>query len=149
MRFAQKCPLLVKIEDVPGGMPLGRLAEMVAMLTSRGVRAMIEFAPDSRIPELNVKLATAGIGTRLPIGCSFEKAKEIIGMLNRRLLRQTAFSFVGGLASRGLAELANEAHIRFGIGEAMDSELQLRGLDEMPEFPVRSAINWTRHTRAC
>jgi hypothetical protein len=79
LRFAQKCPLLVKIEDVPGGMPVGRLAEMVAMLTSGGVRALIEFVPDSRIPELDVKLATAGIGTRLPIGCSFEKAKEILG----------------------------------------------------------------------
>lgn len=138
LQFAPNCPLLLKIEDVPLGVSLARLAEMVAMLGAAGVRVLIEFAPDIRIPDLSIKLGAVGIGTRLPVDCSFEKAKEIIEMLNRRLLRQSAFSFVGGLASRGLVELATEQHVRFGSGEALDKSKSLMRLEQIPDFPLRS-----------
>jgi hypothetical protein len=94
MPAALNCPLLVKIEDVPAGIQLGKLAEIVSALNGCGARVLIEFAADIRIPDLNTKLGAAGIGTVLPHRCSVEKAKEIISMLDRRLRGQNVFSFV-------------------------------------------------------
>lgn len=68
-------------------------------------RVLVEFQSDIRIPDLDVKLGVAGVGTRLPSGCSAEKAREIISMLNRRLVRQSAFAFIAGLDNRGLMEI--------------------------------------------
>lgn len=140
LQAAPNCPLLVKIEGVPMGMPIARLAEMVAMLGAGGVRVLAEFAADISIPDLNIKIGAVGIGTRLPTGCSFEKAQEIMKMLNRRLLRQSAFSFVGGLANRGFVELASEMHVRFGLGAALDKGMHLTGSEQIPDFPLHSGV---------
>lgn len=132
------CPLVVKIEDVPRGVPLARLAEMVTMLRTAGARVFIEFAPDIRIPDLDIKLGAVGIGIRLPDGCSAAKARGIMGMLTRRLLKQNAFAFVCGLESREHAELAGEMGVRFGMGEELDRGKPLTGQEDIPTFPLLS-----------
>jgi hypothetical protein len=139
MPAALNCPLMVKIDDVPPGIQLPRLVELIGLLTANGARVVVEFASDTRIPDLDMKLGAAGIGTSLPPGCSMEKAREIIGMLKRRLMRQTAFSFVGGLEYRGLVELAEESQIRFGMGSALDGGQNL-SIDAVPNFPLRMQL---------
>jgi hypothetical protein len=138
LSHASNCPVLVKIEDVPGGAPLGRLAELVAMLQRTGIRLLIEFEPDVRIPDLDIRLHVVGIGTRSPAACGIEKAKEITAMLSRRLLQQSAFSFIGGLANHGQARLASDFGIRFGMGAVLDKGFDLGIGDPVPDFPLKT-----------
>jgi hypothetical protein len=132
------CPLLVKIQDVPTGIVLSRLAEMTAMLSRIGIRVLIEFEPDIRIPDLDIKLGAVGIGTRLPMACGIEKAKEITAMLSRRMLQQNAFSFIAGLTNQGQARLASEHDIRFAMGPVLDKGLELDPDGNIPDFPLKT-----------
>lgn len=145
---ALNCPLVIKIDEVPAGMQITRLVEIAAALNAGGARVLVEFQSDIRIPDLDVKLGVAGVGTRLPPGCSAEKAREIIGMLNRRLVRQSAFAFIAGLDNRGLIELARESRIRFGMGTAADFGHTL-AVDAIPQFPLRMQIQTADTDIAC
>jgi hypothetical protein len=131
------CPLLLRIEDVPAGMPLARLAEIVAMLAAPHVRVLIEFAPEVSIPDLNIKLGAAGIGAVLPESCTVAKAREIASNVARRVLRQRAFSFLRGLENEGLIRAATECQVRFGVGTVLDKGQNYTGLESVPDFPLR------------
>jgi hypothetical protein len=131
------CPLLLRIEDVPAGMPLARLAEIVAMLAAPHVRVLIEFAPEVSIPDLNIKLGAAGIGTVLPKSCTVSKAREVASNVARRVLRQRAFSFLRGLENDGLIRAATDSQVRFGVGTLLDKGQNYTGLESVPDFPLR------------
>jgi hypothetical protein len=131
------CPLLLRIEDVPAGMPLARLAEIVAMIAAPHVRVLIEFAPEVSIPDLNIKLGAAGIGTVLPKSCTVSKAREVASNVARRVLRQRAFSFLRGLENDGLIRAATDCQVRFGLGTLLDKGQNYTGLESVPDFPLR------------
>jgi hypothetical protein len=137
------CPLLLKVEDVPAGMPVARLAEIVAMLATPHVRVLIEFAGDAWIPDLNINIQATGIGAALPENCSLVQARDIVSMVSRRTIRQRAFGFVRGLANHAFVELAAQFSVRFGMGHALDDvggrQRQYTGLERVPEFPLKDS----------
>jgi hypothetical protein len=67
VRSSPVCPLLLKIEDIPQGVHLGRLGEIMNMITVPNVRFMLEFT--DRIPEFDFRMGAAGIGAVLPDDC--------------------------------------------------------------------------------
>ena len=76
VRTSPVCPLLLKIEDIPQGVNLGRLGEIMNMVAVPNVRFLLEFS--ERIPEMEFKLGAAGIGVALPDDCSPNKAESIL-----------------------------------------------------------------------
>jgi hypothetical protein len=133
------CPLILKIEDIPQGVHVARLWEIMAMLAAPHVRLMVEFS--DRIPQLDVPLGVAGIGAVLPQNCPVSNARTILKSISNRVLGQHAFEFVSGLDTPILAGLAEEYHLRFGMGAALDKAHQYTGLEAIPDLPLRSATS--------
>jgi hypothetical protein len=129
-------PLMLKIEQIPAGMPMARLGELVAMLHVHPVRVLVEFAAGVRIPEMPFKLHAAGIGAALPDGCDAKLARSLIDKLNRRAEAQKAFSFLSGIGG-DLAGIARERDLRFGAGPGLDGGHSYTGLEAIPDFPLR------------
>jgi hypothetical protein len=130
-----QCPLLLKIEDIPAGMPQARIAELASMLTPHHVRVLVEFAPGARIRDFTARLNIAGIGAMLPDPCDAEEARTVIDMVVRRAERQKAFSFVSGITA-ATARLAAERGLKFGCGPGLDGAHILTGLETVPDFPL-------------
>jgi hypothetical protein len=133
-----ECPFLLKIEDVPAGAPLGRLAELVAMFARPNVRILVEFVAGENIPELDIRLNVAGIGCVLPEHCSISRALLTARAVACRAAGQRAFSFIGGLATEQLIRAMQDNHIQFGSGSALDEGRHYTGLESIPDFPLHS-----------
>jgi len=127
-------PFLLKIEKIPEGTPLSRLAELIAMLRAPHLRILAEF--DGTVPDLDVRLGAHGIGASLPDNCSLDKACEVLQSLRRRAMPQKKFAFVTGLASGALAQAASQHHVRFGLGCALGGGVQLADMNDVPQFPL-------------
>jgi len=134
IRTTPVCPLLLKIEDIPQGVNLGRLGEIMNMVAVPNVRFMLEFS--ERIPELDFRMGAAGIGAVLPEDCQAWQAENILKSLPNRLLGQHAFGFLRGLNSPALAHLAESHNLRFGLGAALDRAHRYTGLEAVPDFPL-------------
>jgi hypothetical protein len=130
------CPFLLKIDQVPDGTPLGRLAEMIAMLNLPNLRILVEFANGAAIPEIDLRLNANGIGAILPEHCSAEAAAAIAQKLVKRAVQQKAFAFIGGLTHDDLIGAVRGASVRFGMGSALDDRLYFTGLESVPDFPL-------------
>jgi hypothetical protein len=128
------CPLLLKIEDIPQGVHLGRLGEIMNMVTVPNVRFLLEFT--DRIPEFDFRMGAAGIGAVLPDDCQAWQAESILKSMPNRLLGQHAFGFLRGLHSAPLVRLAAHYDLRFGLGAALDREHRYSGLEAVPDFPL-------------
>jgi hypothetical protein len=87
-------PIFLKIEQIPPGMPVGRLSELAAMMAMPGVRVLLEFDQIRAIPTLNIRLGVAGIGAALPEHCEPGEAQLLCGMLRDRVREQRACSFL-------------------------------------------------------
>lgn len=129
------CPLLLKIEDIPQGVHIGRLWDIMAMLAAPHVRLLVEFPYP--VPPLDVPLGVAGIGAVLPRGCPVDRAKAILKSIPNSVLRQHAFGFVSGLDTPALTSLAEDHHLRFGMGAALDQAHQYTGLEAIPDLPLQ------------
>ena len=134
IRTSPVCPLLLKIEDIPQGVHLGRLGEIMNMVTMPNVRFMLEFS--DRIPDFEFKMGAAGIGAVLSDDGAAWQAESILKSLPNRLMGQHAFGFVRGLNSRPLARLAEKYDLRFGLGAALDRARRYTGLEAVPDFPL-------------
>jgi hypothetical protein len=134
IRTSPVCPLLLKIEDIPQGVHLGRLGEIMNMVGVPNVRFLLEFS--ERIPEMEFKMGAAGIGAALPDDGSANKAVALLQSLPNRLLGQQAFGFLRGLHSAPLVKLAEKHNLRFGMGAALDSDHRYTGLEAVPDFPL-------------
>jgi hypothetical protein len=130
-------PLVLKIEDVPSGMPAPRLGELVAMLAHHA-KVLVEYEFGTRLPDPPFKLGAAGIGTTLPDHCDAELAAAVIDKLNRRAEKQKAFSFLGGIGE-GLGAVARARGLRFGSGPGLDGAHLYTGLEGIPDFPLQDA----------
>jgi len=140
LKTSAACPILLKIEHVPAGAPLGRLAELIAMLKAPNVRSMIEFERADILPQIDVRLGAIGLGGVVPLGADFQTAKRIAENLTRRALPQKVFAFLGGLDSVASVDAARMSNIRFGNGEALGVRFT-SGLDAIPDFPL-SRPHW-------
>ena len=134
IRTSPVCPLMLKIEDIPQGVHLGRLGEIMNMVTMPNVRFMLEFS--DRIPDFEFKMGAAGIGAVLSDDCAAWQAEAILKSLPNRLMGQHAFGFVRGLNARPLARMAEKYDLRFGLGAALDRGHRYTGLEAVPDFPL-------------
>jgi hypothetical protein len=134
IRTSPVCPLLLKIEDIPQGVHLGRLGEIMNMVTVPNVRFLLEFT--DRIPEFEFRMGAAGIGAVLPDDCPAWQAESILKSMPNRLLGQHAFGFLRGLHSSPLTRLAAHYDLRFGLGAALDGAHRYTGLEAVPDFPL-------------
>ena len=135
LELSPACPMLIKIQQIPVGTPLGNLFEIVGMLTMPQLRVLLEFENPLRMPVLDMRLGVAGIGATLHGSCSVENARSWAHNLARGAREQRAFAFMEGLNSQGLVDAARDEDIKFGVGIAL-SKLAFSGMEEVPHFPL-------------
>jgi hypothetical protein len=126
--------LLLKIEDVPQGTPLGKLAEIIAMLAVPNVRFTVQFRNCQAVPgEVDIRLGAAGMGFQLP----HQYDPGLAAIFMKRLVHAFAgFVFVEGLDTQELLIAAQNCGVRFGTGQAV-SRMCLSGTDPLPSFPLK------------
>ena len=125
--------LLLKIEDVPQGTPLGKLAEIISMLAVPNVRFTVQFRNCQAVPgEVDIRLGAAGLGFQLP----HQYDPGLAAIFMKRLVHAFGgFVFVEGLDTQELVETAQSCGVRFGTGQAV-SRMCLSGTDTLPAFPL-------------
>jgi hypothetical protein len=138
IRTLADCPLLLRVDQIPDGTPVGRLAEIVTMLSIANVRITLQFESLRNLPELDVRLGAIGIGGPLPLHCDVATAIPLAQRLVRRATGQKAFSFLHGLDSDALVDAALKNHVRFGSGRAIDAGRHYTGREPIPDFPLRA-----------
>jgi hypothetical protein len=130
------CPLLLRVEQVPEGTPLNRLAEIVAMLGVANVRVTIEFRSLRFLPELDVRLGAGGLGGSLR-GCDAGAAAAMVQKLARRAVEQKAFAFLQDIDTPQLLDIATQNDVRFGSGNMFDFQHCYSGSEPVPDFPLQ------------
>ena len=131
------CPLLIRVEQVPTGTPLGRLAEMIAMLGIANVRVTVEFQSMRALPQLDIRLGAAGIGGSLK-DCKDGNLALTVQKLARRAADQRAFSFLHDVDTAEMLATAVQSGIRFGSGNAIDrSHYCYNGEEPVPDLPLK------------
>lgn len=128
-------PLLLKIEQIPDGAPIARIAELVAMFRFPNVRVTVEFQHLNAMPDLDIRIGAAGLGGSLPATVDPEFAERMMTRLAHRVAGQKAFAFIDRLDTPRLLADAQANGIRFGTGAALSSR-HLSGLEPLPTFPL-------------
>ena len=139
IRAPHTAPLLVKIEQIPTGTPLARVAELTTMLKSQDARVSVEFQAIDAIPDVDVRLGAIGIGGAIPKGASYPTALMLAEKLERRAISQNAFAFLNQLDTTDTANAAVMANIRFGAGDALGIQ-KFCGLEPIPRFPLSNIV---------
>jgi hypothetical protein len=132
----RECPLLIRIEQVPEGTPLGRIAEIVAMINLPNVRVSLEFKDLRTLPEMDIRLGAAGIGGILPKDCDVKTAVLIAQRLVRRAKEQKCFAFLHNLSSPALLRAAQHSGVGLGSGAAIGPSQPFTGREPLPNFPM-------------
>jgi hypothetical protein len=130
------CPILVRVEQVRPGTPLGRLAEIVAMLGVPNVRVTVEFESLRALPELDVRLGAAGLGSSLK-NVEGGNPAAAVQKLARRAAEQKAFAFLHDIDTAEMLEIATQNGIRFGSGQALDRSHRYGGEEQVPDLPLQ------------
>lgn len=129
-------PLLLRVERVPPGTPLGRLAEIVAMLAIPNVRVTVEFQSLRALPELDIRLGAAGLGASLKNYDGGNMAAAV-QKLARRAADQRAFAFLHDIDTAEMLAIATQNGIRFGSGNAIDRAHCYAGEEPVPDLPLQ------------
>ena len=136
LSLSAECPVLLKIEEIPAGTPLNRLAEMISMLTIPNLRFALQFVSHLAVPRaINIRLGAAGLGCSLPKGADETLAAAIMKTLVHTFASQRGFVFAEGLDSSALVRAAEGAGVRFGTGSYFGKEW-LSATDPVPAFPL-------------
>jgi hypothetical protein len=130
-----ECPILLKIEDVPDGTPLGKVAEIIAMLAVPNVRFTLQFRSAQTAPKVDIRLGAAGMGIALPHHCDVALAAIFMKRLVSAFAEQRGFIFAEGLDTQELLGAAQSSGVRFGTGLAL-GQLWFSGEDPLPRFPL-------------
>jgi hypothetical protein len=131
-----ECPILLKLEDIPQGTPLGKLAELISMLTIPNLRVTLQFKSYTAVPErIDIRLGAVGIGCALSTQCDMPQAAATMKRLTHAFAEQRGFIFVEALDTPALTGLALSSGIRFGVGHGV-SDIWFSGTDEVPAFPL-------------
>jgi hypothetical protein len=131
-----ECPIMIRLGPIPDGTPLGRIAEIVAMMNLPNVRVSLEFRTLRALPEMDIRLGAAGIGGILPSDSDPAAAALIAQRVVRRATGQKCFSFLHGLSSLAMLGAARDNGIRAGTGEAIGAHRYYTGHESVPEFPL-------------
>jgi hypothetical protein len=135
IRTIPTCPLMLRVEQVPEGTPLNRLAEIVAMLGVANVRVVIEFRSLRFLPQLDIRLGAGGLGGSLK-GCDAGTVAAVVQKLARRAAEQKAFAFLQDIDSPELLDIATQNDVRFGSGNMVDVKHCYSGNEPVPNFPL-------------
>ncbi|HVW73715.1 MAG TPA: hypothetical protein VHC39_08755 [Rhizomicrobium sp.] len=130
------CPLLLRVEQIPDGTLIGRLAEIVTMLSVPNVRVTLDFESLRCLPEFDIRLGAAGLGGSLR-NCDSNTAFVMVNKLARRATEQRAFVFLHGIDSSEYLSLAIQGGIRFGSGRAVSVDRCYSGQEAVPELPLQ------------
>jgi hypothetical protein len=130
------CPLLLRVERVTPGTPLGRLAEIIAMLNVPNVRVTVEFQSLRSIPELDIRLGVAGLGASLRNLDGGDLAGTV-QKLARRAAEQKAFAFLHDIDTSEMLAIAVQTGIRFGCGSAIERTHCYSGEEPVPDLPLQ------------
>jgi hypothetical protein len=130
------CPILLRVEQLAPGTPLGRLAEIVAMLGVPNVRMTVEFQSLRTLPELDVRLGVAGLGGSLK-GFDGGSVAAAVAKLARRAAEQKAFAWLDDIDTDEMLACAMQNEIRFGSGNAIDRTRSYSGEEPVPDLPLR------------
>ncbi len=139
IRAVATCPILLRVGKIPDGTPLGRIAEMVAMLQAPNVKVTVEFQSLRSIADLDIRLGITGIGWEIPPHCDTALVAVSAQKLVRRAASQKAFALLHGLATPDLLTVAKTHGVRFGSGAAINGNRPLTDLDKIPDFPLIAA----------
>ncbi len=131
-----ECPIMVRLGPIPDGTPLGRIAEIVTMMSLPNIRVSLEFKTPRTLPEMDIRLGAAGIGGILTADCDPAAAALIAQRLVRRAADQKCFTFLHGLSSLALLGVARDNGIRVGTGHAIGADQYYTGQEAVPEFPL-------------
>jgi hypothetical protein len=136
-------PFLIKIEHVPLGEPMTRLAEVIAMMSLQNIRVLVEFESGDLTPDIDVRLGAHGIGMIAPSNSSANTMKRIAKSVAEQCVRQKAVPFVNGLDSASLLDSAM-AHVWFGFGAAVTGSLYFSENEGVPQFPLtrKAKLEW-------
>jgi len=135
LKIPAECPILLKIEDVPDGTPLGKVAEIIAMLAVPNVRFTVQYRSAQSAPKVDIRLGAAGMGIALPHHCDVALAAIFMKKLVNAFAEQRGFIFVEGLDTQELLAAAQSCGVRFGTGQAL-GRLWFSGEDQLPHFPL-------------
>jgi hypothetical protein len=138
IRVPPSSPILLKIEQIPPGTLVARIAELVAMIRFPNLRLILEFQNLAAMPELEIFVGAAGYGGAMPANADADLAVFLAEKLVQRAGAQRGFAFVDRLDSLLHASAAYSAGVRFGMGTAL-STWHLPGLDTVPDFPLALA----------
>jgi hypothetical protein len=136
LTIPSECPILLRIEDVPEGTPLDKLAQIIAMLAIPNVRFTVQFrSPQAVPPKVDIRLGAAGMGFVMPPNSETAVMIRFMKKLSQAFAEQKGFVFIDGLDTRELIDAAQSCGVRFGTGPALGS-LHFSGVDQLPSFPL-------------
>jgi len=148
LKMVPSCPLLLKIDQVPSGIPVGRLGELLAMLKIPGMRTVVEFENARTIPHLDPTIAAVGIAGVVPQFSTPQKSKACAEMLVRRTRDRGFFTVLAGLDHASLVNTARDCGVRFGLGKGL-SDAPLTDLESVPPFPLIRSHEGKLHYLPC
>lgn len=128
-------PILLKIERIPSGAPIARIAELAAMMRFPSIRITAEFKELNTLPEMDIRIGAIGLGGVIPQDADHALALHIMKKLARRAADQKAFAFLDRLDSAELVNSAVQNNIRFGSGNALGTK-HFSGLEVVPGLPL-------------
>lgn len=130
------CPILLRVEMIPDGAVLTRLAQIASMLVTTNVRVVLDFRNARQLPPFDFRLPAAGISAMLPHPCDAELAAKVADKVVRRSLDQKCLSFLHGVDNAELAAIADKTGVKFATGKALESP-EFTGLEAVPQFPMQ------------
>jgi hypothetical protein len=134
-----ECPILLKVENIPPGIPLGSLAQFISLLAIPNMRFTLQFQSREALPaRINIRLGAIGIGCPVPHGFDNKKVGALIKTLNDVFAEQKGFTFLEDLDTVALVMAALVGGVRFGAGFGI-STAWLTGAENVPHFP----LTWT------
>lgn len=128
-------PILLKIERIPPGALIARIAELIAMMRFPSVRIAAEFDELNALPDMDIRIGATGLGGFIPQDVDHALATHIMKKLARRATDQKAFAFLDRLDTAELVDSAMRHNIRFGTGAALGTKY-LSGLEAVPRLPL-------------
>lgn len=130
------CPLLLRVEMIPDGAVLTRVAQIASMLAAPNIRVVLDFQNPRQLPPFDFRLPAVGVSAMLPPSCDADQAQKTAEKVARRALDQKCMSFLHGLDTSDLAGIAEKNGIKFATGKALDKGIAFTGMEAVPQFPL-------------
>jgi hypothetical protein len=130
------CPILLRVEMIPDGAVLSRVAQIASLLATPNIRVVLDFQNARQLPPFDFRLPAVGISAMLPVSCDAEHAAKVAEKVVRRALDQKCVSFLHGLDTPQLTDIAEKAAVKFATGKALDKGTEFTGLEAVPQFPL-------------